>query len=200
MNAEPPTARFQTEHQTRRPGFAKGYPTVQSIMNQRLLFSFVLFALVGCAKSPKRLSDIDVSSVQLPDSLESVLNTSHATELLSLNPEHLAETPTDNFHRWEILGRAQLDGESAIKIIHGLKAGVATEPGYAAACFNPRHGLRLSANKNTIDVVICFECAQIYVYENDVDAGTIGTSDIPLTLFNQMVTENELPMPPPANP
>jgi hypothetical protein len=33
------------------------------------------------------------------------------------------------------------------------------------ACFNPRHGIRAGGGKRTLDLVICFECWRVDVYE-----------------------------------
>jgi hypothetical protein len=36
-----------------------------------------------------------------------------------------------------------------------------------AACFNLRHGIRVTHNRKTLDFVICFECARVNIYEGE---------------------------------
>jgi hypothetical protein len=170
------------------------------IMKQLWAIAVVLTTITGCGNS-NRLSEIDTSAVRLPESLESVLNTAYTVELLSISPVEpwqRDEIPPDNLYGWEVLGRAQLDEESASKIVHGLKAGIATAPDHVASCFWPRHGLRFSADKHTVDLLICFECLQIKVFDDGEEVDSLGTSEVPLKLFDQVVRENNLRMPPPA--
>jgi len=47
MNAEPPIARFQMEHQPRRPGYARRYPA-NSSMHKALTVAVTCVILIGC--------------------------------------------------------------------------------------------------------------------------------------------------------
>ena len=48
----------------------------------------------------------------------------------------------------------------------------------AAACFIPRHGIRMTSGRDTVDLVICFECLSVNVYVNDKrEKGFLTTRD-----------------------
>ena len=34
------------------------------------------------------------------------------------------------------------------------------------ACFNPRHGIRATQGSNSLDLLICFECSQVYSFSD----------------------------------
>ena len=43
-------------------------------------------------------------------------------------------------------------------------------------CFEPRHGLAVRANGHSIDIVICYECLQLIVYEDGVPSDAQPTT------------------------
>lgn len=158
----------------------------------RFLFTLIaVAALVGCSKD---------QHYQLPSSVDELLAEEHTVELLSLSPERIFEVDhkgEELFHEFELLGRAELDKASADKLMSALQASTAaiTKDYEFPECFNPRHGLRLKSQDKLIDLVICFECAQIYVYQTKEDDDFAGTSGAPLELFDEMVKEYNLPLP-----
>ena len=162
---------------------------------QHLALAVAVLVLAGCGSESGRL---DTSG--LPTELQSVLEGDHVIELFSLNPEPPDKTTVDKFHGWEVLGQAQLDQESAAKITTALLDGIANAPNYVAACFNPRHGLRITGDENSIDVVICFECVQVYVYSGETRLANLRVAQSPLKSFDAVVNSHGLPKPPPAHP
>ncbi len=159
----------------------------------------VLLALIGCADSDpsRRLSEVDISQVTMGEPLDSLLRAPYNVELLSLDPDPPEDKSPDDFHGWRVLGRASVQQPTAMKLINDLKAGhatVETELG-VPACFNPRHGLRISSADETLDVVICFECEQIAIYEDNKVVDSLLTSSLPAERFNQVVRELKLPLP-----
>lgn len=170
------------------------------ITKSRIPFTIVvLLALIGCADSDplRQLDEVDTSQVTLGEPLDSLLRASHSIELLSLDPDPPQDESPDQFHGWKVLGRASVEPATALTLINDLKAGYATaetELG-APACFNPRHGLRISSADKTLDVVICFECTQIAIYEGNRVVDNLPTSSLPAERFNQVVREYKLPLP-----
>jgi hypothetical protein len=66
--------------------------------------------------------------------------------------------------------------------------------GRVAACFNPRHGIRASREGKTIDLVICFECLQVYVYAEEGRQGSFLTTSSPQPVFDQVLREAGVPL------
>jgi hypothetical protein len=64
-----------------------------------------------------------------------------------------------------------------------------------AKCFLPRHGIRVTADGKTIDLVICFECSWIYIYYGDKDGPHVTTSGGPQPAFDKVLKDNGVPLP-----
>jgi hypothetical protein len=114
----------------------------------------------------------------VPDSVRQLLSKSGRLELLSLDPHHWqGEGP--RFHRYRILGSTTLTGDAANGLVSALEEG-ASEPMFGpAACFLPRHGLRVMADGSRVDLVICFECNMARVYVESDGQETVEDSYLP---------------------
>ena len=68
------------------------------------------------------------------------------------------------FHGYSILGNKELKKfEHKKTILDYLNKSIEKSQGDVAACFEPRHGLRIVKGKKILDLVICFECASAKV-------------------------------------
>lgn len=113
-------------------------------------------------------------------------------ELYSLDP---SKESKEGFHGWTILGKTSIKGELAQKVRAAIEKGVSENTGTKGGCFNPRHGIRIVREKKVYDMVICFQCQQIYVYEGDKDIDFALTSDSPAELLNKVLTDAKVPLP-----
>jgi hypothetical protein len=52
-------------------------------------------------------------------------------------------------------------------------------PGVGAKCFEPRHGVRATAGDATVDLVVCFACAWVYVYLGPEDDAEMVMLTVP---------------------
>jgi hypothetical protein len=67
MNAEPPTARFQVEHQPRRPDYAKRYALKANRMHNTVLIVFIFcVTFAGCSKSDTPEPNLASTAVEQP--------------------------------------------------------------------------------------------------------------------------------------
>lgn len=99
----------------------------------------------------------------------------------------VAPAPDKIFHRYEILGKMLVtDPKIKAQLIQSLYYGMEHRNGFAAACFNPRHGIRATKGKRTVDVVICFECSQIDFWESNQRQHTY-TSRTPQKVFDKVL-------------
>jgi hypothetical protein len=109
-------------------------------------------------------------------------------ELFSLNPAHLTEKPENHFHGWEVLGSTKIDdAKTRGQIVAALRKGVAESDGMVAACFNPRHGIRVQHGGKTIDLVICFECLSAAVYVDGERSDGFLTTSSPQATFDRVL-------------
>ena len=67
------------------------------------------------------------------------------------------------FDGYPMVGKTIIrDKATRQKIITAYEEGLA-DTNFSAACFNPRHGIRVEKNKQRLDLVICFSCGQVKV-------------------------------------
>jgi hypothetical protein len=92
-------------------------------------------------------------------------------ELYSLDParktdkEGNAVPVKDGFHDWQVLGKTEVKGEAERKrLADALRLGAEDNFGMAAACFIPRHGVRLKGGGKMVDLVICCQCLSVQVF------------------------------------
>lgn len=123
---------------------------------------------------------------KIPTAASTILEQADHFELLSLNPHHHQRPAQGDFHGYRIQGTAVIaDPETRKKLISAFRQGVAENQGMIAACFNPRHGIRVTRNGKQVDFVICFECAQVQSYVA-VEAQFLISSS-PKSLFDSVL-------------
>jgi hypothetical protein len=131
---------------------------------------------------------------ELPPAVQAVLDKASTVELLSLDPAGIAKTDDvpekDRFHGYRVLGRTTLkDADPRKAVLAALDKGIKDSDGKVARCFNPRHGIRASADGKSVDLVICFECLQIQAYQGEVRNGGALTTRSPQPLFDKTLRD-----------
>jgi hypothetical protein len=134
------------------------------------------------------------SGERLPADANTVLDKADEIELFSVNPDKSAKKPTSELQGWEILGKTTLSGDEKAAIIRALRKGIAASDGSAAACFNPRHGIKATHDGTTVELVICFECLSISGYTNGTKFSVL-TARSPESEFNRILTDKGVPLP-----
>ncbi len=96
------------------------------------------------------------------------------------------------FHGFTILGKAEVTTEDdKAALLKAFAQGVRESDGRVAACFNPRHGLRLVVGSSTNDFTICFECLSVMTYGFNHGQGFLITAS-PSAAFNKFVEKYHL--------
>ena len=149
-----------------------------------LLVMATLFAVTGCGQG---------------DSSEAAFTamiTAEQYELLSLDPHSPEMPPVDEFHGWKVLGRTSIDDAATRKKLTDALRAVASEGDIVpAACFWPRHGIRLTTAGIVTDFVICFQCSQVEVFEDGKKSVGFLTSDTPQSTFDEVLQAKGVPLP-----
>ena len=113
-----------------------------------------------------------------------VLDPAGRSNLEDSNSEDSNSQDEGYFHRQQILDQGPLPLNELPQLLGVLGEGVA-EGGAPARCFNPRHGVRVKLADRTVDLVICFECWQIYEFDSTEEERTNHlTSDAPTAAVN----------------
>ncbi len=143
----------------------------------------MLLLAVGCS-----------SGSRLPSAAEQALQGSADFELLSLEPLE-EKTDGSGFHGWKILGTTPIkDSGTRAKLVSALKAGVADYDGGVAACFIPRHGIRVAHDGKTHEFVICFQCAQVQWYIDGQRVRGFPISGSPQLVFDEILEDANIPL------
>jgi hypothetical protein len=79
-----------------------------------------------------------------------------------------APSQSPRFHDWVVVASAApSDTNSEATISRSLAAIVSSHDDGVAACFDPHHGLTLTNGKESVDVLLCFECSRYIVFTPD---------------------------------
>lgn len=137
---------------------------------------------------------------RMPQELHTAIRGATTLQLHSLDPAPSDRDRNGTFHGWKDLGYVELsDSAQRTELLDAFDAGIADSDGSAAACFDPRHGLRASYDGKTYDVVICFECMQTIWFVDDVRMPGYLISGSPQTVFDAVLTDASIPLAPSAN-
>src|SRR5690606_3076069 len=97
---------------------------------------FVVTTVAGCDGRGQR---------DIPAPAHEALAGADEYELLALDPADAANPPPDHFHGWRVLGRTSItDAATRKKLNDALRAGARAKDISPMACFDPRHGIRVT--------------------------------------------------------
>ncbi len=115
--------------------------------------------------------------------------------LYSIHPEEDASAlvGAQLFHGYRILGQTPVSTLADQRhVAEAIERAVLNFPA-PASCFNPRHALRVSDDRDTYDLVICYECGAMEVYVGDKYVGDTGFSGSPAAL-NSILVAGKVPL------
>jgi hypothetical protein len=123
---------------------------------------------------------VDASN-ELPKAAQDALNSPESVMLYSLEP--WTENPDDQknwkgakFHYYICLGQTALTGDAAKVVITEFRKAIPEERGPMAMCFDPRHALSIVSNHHTYDFLLCFQCAQMEICEDEKEIANLSAS------------------------
>lgn len=154
----------------------------------------VASALVVCAIACRSDSDGSIPTIPIGhDDLAQVLVEADSWTIYALNPGLPLEPSTVEqlMDRWEVRGEAVLhDPKDRARLARSLRAGIKGNDDTVAACFNPRHAIRAESERGVVDLIICFQCLQVYVYDGATGerVGSELTTKAPRLVFDEIYT------------
>jgi hypothetical protein len=165
---------------------------------------YIVYAMVGLVVSlasckPQYRDGYDPSKNVFSATTLKVLEQGDRFVLLSLNPKNIngweeqVPRPKSSFHYYEVLGKVEIqDPKERIELLQALFKGMSDSTGTSYACFNPRHGIRATLGKETVDLVICFECGSLVIHASDETS--LFVSQTPIPTFNRILENAGLPV------
>ena len=151
-------------------------------------------AVVAGPLKPNQLSPQN----KIPDTVEALLTKADGFELYSLDPARepdMAKPAKDTFHGRKVLGKTEVKDADRKRLAEALRTGAEDNSGAAAGCFIPRHGLRLKGGGKTVDLVICFQCLSVEVFEDDKRVGGFLTTGEPQKEFDAVLKAAKIKLP-----
>jgi hypothetical protein len=135
----------------------------------------------------------------LPRSSLTALRDADQFELLSLSPSmklsFRPEASLDKFYNHEILGRATItDRSTRQQLANALRTAARDSDGSVAACFNPRHGIRVTRAGQVTDFVICFECSVVHIHRGGKPVAYVPLTRSAEPFFDAALRQARLPL------
>lgn len=111
-------------------------------------------------------------------------------ELISLEPSEETPPTPDEIDEWSVIGRLSIaDSDTREKLIEALVQAALDNPGEQAACFCPRHAIRVTSRGKLTEIVICFECLSAEIYTGGVRGEVFLVTETPRSLFNDTLSD-----------
>ena len=129
----------------------------------------------------------------MPTEVRSILDGTERLILLSIEGggDGVPESTETSFHGFKILGKTEPAGNEQQQLLRELYKGI--EQGSSPkSCFEPRHGISATRGSETVDLVICFECAHIEVWGRQESLSL--TSAAPADHFNAVLNRAGVPL------
>ena len=129
----------------------------------------------------------------MPSPAENALSSPSKVILYSLTPAGNDWKGVNSFHGYRVLGKVMLEGEEAFQVSNEFKQAVFRADGSVASCFDPRHGLQVADKTHTFDFVLCYECRQMEIYEDNKKIADIGAKGSP-SFLNELLAKRNIPL------
>jgi hypothetical protein len=155
------------------------------------------FSALVCATVLASCANIRAADNDLPKDVREAFEKATEFDLYSLDPSRMVEKNKKDtlFHDWKVLGKTTLKGDTAKNVRAAIDKGRKDSDGSVAACFNPRHGVRIVHDKKTYDLVICYECLSATVFEGDKRIGQFLTTRSPEKTLTRVLADAKVPLP-----
>jgi hypothetical protein len=136
----------------------------------------------------------------LPADVEAVLHEGETFTLYSLDPERYRHPPKNGFHAWKVLGTATItNAQTRNALLTAFEEGIA-EARQTGECFEPRHAIRVTKGKKTIDLTICFHCRRVYIYEGNTPGVDLWITKSPEPVFDKALRDAHVQLPKKSEP
>lgn len=141
---------------------------------------------------------------KIPADVQAALDKAESFELYSLDPSREPGEPgkdeekkddTTKFQGWKVLGKTTVAKEDRAKLVTALQDSVKENTGIVAACFIPRHGIRVKHDKKVFDIVICFQCFSANTFVDDQRSDGFLVTGTPQPAFDKVLKDAKVPLP-----
>lgn len=126
------------------------------------------------------------------EAAQALHSTGHAV-IYSLEPWDDPDKKVARLQGYEILGQSDLSDAQRLIAVDAFDSAIAGWDGAMAACFDPRHALRIQFKGHVYDFLLCYSCQQVEVFRDGKMLGGAGAAGSPKVL-NDLMTSLQLPL------
>jgi hypothetical protein len=180
-------------------------------MNRKLLVALITVACIGILvvlpvvaswradKQRELLVEQRAQSV-FSGGAKAALEQSRQLTVLSIKPSRSFGYAKNAFHDHEVLGKTTVTGAAKMALLASLYNGLEPRPRNGGlkyigiGCFMPRHGIRAVHKGRTFDLLICFSCMKVQVYQGNKQINQKFISHEPQPSFNHVLTQANVPL------
>lgn len=132
--------------------------------------------------------------------VKAALEQSRQITILSIAPSRSFGDAKNAFHDHEVLGKMTVTGSAKTALLASLYSGLVPRPRkdglkqIGLGCFMPRHGIRAVHEGKTFDLLICFGCMKVQVYEGNKQINQQFISNEPQPYFDRVLTQAKVPL------
>ncbi|WP_460735227.1 hypothetical protein [Lysobacter tyrosinilyticus] len=126
------------------------------------------------------------------EAAQALHSTGHAV-IYSLEPWDDPDKKVARLQGYEILGQSDLSDAQRSIAVDAFDSAIAGWDGAMAACFDPRHALRIQFKGHAYDVLLCYSCQQVEVFRDGKMLGGAGAAGSPKVL-NDLMASLQLPL------
>ena len=155
-------------------------------------FLFLLLALLATPAEATSQFTAGPGNNQLPAYIVQALAAPDKTVLYSLEPSVKVMPGDETFHGFKVLGKTELNADNALVAAKTFQSAV-TSGDKLEHCFEPRHALQITSGGQTYDLVLCYQCKQLKVYQGDKMIVTVGAAGSP-KILNDLLAAAKIPL------
>ena len=158
------------------------------------IFTTLVFCLAVLSSALAQPTDDRTDSADWPPGLREELQKAENMKLISVDPDldPIDPPPGERFCGYLVLGSTILEPARARPLAKALIEGIDGKTDrLEMLCFEPRHGLVVGE----FELIICFECCQIYVFSDYKQVGKLLTTGYAYEAFAREVRDQSLAWP-----
>jgi hypothetical protein len=147
------------------------------------MFASILFTLAAATAAGNAI----------PTDAAKALHESRSAVLYSLEPWSPHANPKPALHGFKILGKKRIDGAAYKVAVGEFEAAVGRWDDRMAACFDPRHAIRVASGGHEFEFLLCYACHQMEVYRDGEKVAVLGAAGSSKPL-NALLAAAKLPI------
>jgi len=113
-------------------------------------------------------------ATHLPKEVANALHAARSASLYSLEPWAEPGDTAPKLHGFKILGKATISGDDYLTAVREFESSVSRGENAMAACFDPRHALRVRSGRHSYDLLLCYACHLLYIYRDGKILASLG--------------------------